>query len=57
MKRNYLKVTIKENGVTNIQLFTLKECHFIKTILKDSEKGKCTVELIDCTQEEYDNLF
>ena len=56
-KRNYLKFTIKENGETNTLNFMLNECHFIKTMLKNSEKGKGTVELIECTQKEYDDLF
>ena len=56
-KRNYLKITIKEHGETNVQCLMLKEVHFVTTLLKDSEKGKGTVELIECTQKEYDDLF
>jgi|TARA_R110000782_G_scaffold25502_2_gene66247 hypothetical protein len=57
-KRNYLKVTSKLGRFKQVNLFTMKETRLINTVVKDmSSNGKCEVELIECTQDEYDNLF
>ena len=60
--RNYLKVTYKfserKNGKRDIQYFTMKEVRLINTVVKElSSDGKCEVELIECTQDEYNALF
>ena len=56
--RNYLKVTSKFDGVKSIQEFTMKEVRLINTVLKEiSDNGKCEVELIECTEEEYNSKF
>jgi len=61
-KRNYLKVTYKylyrANARDMVQEFTLSEARLINTILKEqSVDGKCKVELMECSQEEYKSKF
>jgi hypothetical protein len=57
-KRNYLKVSYKQNGVKCSQDFIMSETRFINTVVKKlADNNKCDVELIECTQKEYDLLF
>lgn len=60
--RNYIKVSYKMTGRKNEKLcnqeFTMSESRLINYVIKElAIDGKCEVELIECTQDEYDLKF
>ena len=61
-KRQYLRVTYaftgRSNERENVQEFTMSETRLINYILKDlAIDGKCSVELMECSPEEYKSKF
>ena len=61
-KRQYLRVTHaltgRANERQNVQELTMSETRLINFVVKHlAIDGKCTVELIECSQEEYESKF
>jgi len=60
--RQYLKVTYAFTGRKNerdhVQEFTMSETRLINYVVKElAIDGKCKVELMQCTEEEYQSKF
>jgi hypothetical protein len=61
-KRHYLRVTYaltgRRNESLNVQEFAMSETRLINYVVKGlAIDGKCNVELIECSQEEYKSKF
>ena len=56
--REYLRLTFTCNGFKAVQTLKLTEQNLISTLLRDgSDKQNAKIELVECTQEEWDALF
>lgn len=57
-EREYIKISYVHGGVERSQDIMMKEKHYITTFAKEhSDDKKTTIEIITCSEEEWDSKF